>query len=258
VRILIIPTRWESEVVLRAFPEAVPDPAWSLPAWRIGDVLMIEPGMGPDLMAAVLPRLEALRPGEVWLFGWCGGLTPGLGVGDLVLADATVSEAEGGQITRIAHLPPGPLRVEVRRVAQELGRLLVVGPVLTSSRVLVSLEQKRRGAASGALAVEMEAGPLAHWAMLRGLPFVHLRVVLDPLESALPSTDLPAGEHGYSQKKVLFLHALAHWREWPALWRLSWQMQAARGVMAEVIRVLARPGGLLSPDVKDNSIASHL
>jgi len=245
-------------MALNALPGAVPDPAWNLPAWRFGDLLMIEPGMGPDLTAAVLPRLEGLGPGEVWLFGWCGGLTPELGVGDLVLADATVSEAEGGQITRIAHPPPGPLRVEVCRVAQELGRPLAVGPVLTSSRVLVSLAQKTKGAASGALAVEMEAGPLAHWTTLRGLPFVHLRVVLDPLVSALPSTDLPTGEHGYSQKKALLLYVLAHWREWPALWRLSWQMRAARRVMADVIRLLARPGGPLSPNLQDNSISSNL
>ncbi|GAB4546044.1 MAG: hypothetical protein Kow0063_40290 [Anaerolineae bacterium] len=247
MRVLVIPTRWESEVVLRGLPGARPDPAWDIPAWHTDNLLMIEPGMGPDLTSAILPRLEKLKLDEVWLFGWCGGLIPELGVGDLVLADASISRRADGLIARVAHPPPDPLLAEIRRLADRLGRTLIVGPVLTSDQVLVSLDQKQSGRASGAVAVEMEAGPLAAWAAQRRLPFVHLRVVLDPLWSALPSTDLPADGRGYRRKKALFLHTLVHWREWPALWRLFWHMRAARHMMTEVIRMLAQSDGPLTP-----------
>jgi hypothetical protein len=92
----------------------VSDPTWDVPAWRIGDLLVIEPGMGPGLTSAILPDLEGLGRGGVWLFGWCGGLRPELSAGDLVLADATISQAENGLITRVAHPPSDPLLGEVR------------------------------------------------------------------------------------------------------------------------------------------------
>lgn len=242
---LIVPTRWETRAALRSLTDAVPYLAWDVPAWRVGDLLMVEPGMGPDLTAAVLPHLETLEIQSVWLFGWCGGLRPELGAGDLVLADATVSTAEDGPTTRILHPAPDSLIEEVRHLAHRLGRRMDVGPVLTSDHVLSSVEQKHNGAATGALAVEMEAGPLARWATTRSLPFVHLRVVLDPLEAALPPTELPTDDHGCAQKGGLVSHVLTHPREWPALWRLSIQIRIARRVMTDVIGALARPGGPL-------------
>lgn len=248
MRVLIVPTRWETEAVFRSLPGAVPDPGWEVPAWRAGDLLVVEPGMGPDLAAALLPRLEMLALQTVWLYGWCGGLTPDLEAGDLVLADATVFVREDGTLAQVAHPAPGSLVAELRRLADRLGRRIVVGPALTSGHVLSSVEQKQAGASSGAVAVEMEAGPLAQWAADRSLPFVHLRVVLDPVESALPATELPTGDHGYAQRGALLSHVLTHPGEWPALWRLFRQVRTARRVMTDVIGALARPGGPLAPE----------
>ena len=229
-------------------PGAVPDLAWEVPAWRTGNLLIVEPGIGPDRAAALLPRLDMLEPQTVWLYGWCGGLTVDLGAGDLVLADATVFVGEDGTTTRIAHPAPDSLVAEVRRLADSLGRRIVVGPALTSGHVLSSVEQKQVGATSGAVAVEMEAGPLAQWAGGRSLPFVHLRVVLDPVGSALPASDLPTGDHRYAQTRALLSHVLTHPGEWPALWRLFRQIGTARRVMTDVIGALARPGGPLAPE----------
>jgi nucleoside phosphorylase len=247
MRVLIVPTRWETEAVLGVLSDAVPDPAWDVPAWHVGHLLVVEPGMGPGLAAALLPRLEMLEPQAVWLYGWCGGLTPDLGVGDLVLADATIFTGEDGLVARVSHPAPDSFLVEMRRLAQESGRRMVVGPALTSDHVLSSVEQKRAGAASGAVAVEMEAGPLAQWATGRSLPFAHLRIVLDPLESALPATELPTDDHGYAQRWALLSHVLTHPGEWPSLWRLFRQIRTARRVMTDVVGALARPGGPLGP-----------
>jgi len=248
VLVLIVPTRWETTAVLRSLPRALPDPAWDVPAWRAGELLVVEPGMGPDLAAALLPRLELLKPQTVWLYGWCGGLTPDLGAGDLVLADATVSVGEDGTATRISHPVPDSLVAELRRLAHKLGQEMVVGPALTSAHVLSSVQQKQAGAISGAVAVEMEAGPLAHWVSGRSLPFVHLRVVLDPVQSALPATELPTDDHGYARRSAILSHALTHPGEWLALWRLFRQIRIARRVMTDVIEALVRPGGPLAPE----------
>jgi hypothetical protein len=135
----------------------------------------------------------------------------------------------------------------MRRISEALGLRLLVGPVLTSAQVLVSSEQKRAGATTGAVAVEMEAGPLARWAVARGVRFVHLRVVLDPLTSPLPVIDLPTGTHGNVPPLKMLLYVLAHPSELPVLWALIRQAGVARRTMADVTAALIRPGGPLAP-----------
>ena len=244
MRVLITPTVHESQAVLDALPGVLPAPEWEVPAWRVGDLLIVEPGIGPERTAALLPRLDALEPQVVWLFGWCGGLKPELEVGDLVLSDATISIEMDG--TPAMHVPHPVSDSAVRRLAEELDLRMVVGPVLTSDHVLASVEQKRAGASTGAVAVEMEAGPVARWTSARSVPFVHLRTVLDPLFSSLPAARLPADEHGRAPGHALFLHALTHPRDWPALWRLSRQAGIARRTMSSAIVGLTRPGGPLA------------
>ena len=253
MRILILPTRWESRAALRSLPGALPEPEWDVPTWRVGNLLIVEPGIGPELMAALLPHVESLGPHAVWLFGWCGGLTPELRVGDLVLADATIlSERDHDLATRISHPPPDPLLAQVRCLAEKLNLQMIVGPVLTSDHLLTSVEEKRTATATGAVAVEMEAGPLALWTATRCLPFIHLRIVLDPLVSPLPSTRLLTDEHRRVSRRALLFHALTHPRDWSALWNLIRQARAAGQVTADVIAALTQPDCPLYPKEIEN------
>ncbi|MDY6875294.1 MAG: hypothetical protein SWK90_03700 [Chloroflexota bacterium] len=243
--IIIIPTHMESQAVLQALPNAVPEMGWNVPAWRAGDLLLVEPGIGPELTAALLPRIEPLEPRVMWLFGWCGGLVPELGVGDLVLADATIFADEPA--SRFPHPPAESLVAQVRSISEGLHLRLLVGPVLTSAHVLASSEQKRAGATTGAVAVEMEAGPLARWAAARSVRFVHLRVVLDPLTSPLPAIDLPADAHGNVSLLKMLLYVLAHPAELPALWKLMQQAGVTQKTIRDVITALTQSGGPLAP-----------
>ena len=240
---LIAPTHHESRAVLKALPDARPAPGWDVPAWRAGELSIVEAGMGPEKTAAILPHLDTLSVEALWLFGWCGGLSPELDVGDLVLAEATVlldaSEAH------IDHPPPDALQELLRCLSGELNLRLVVGPVLTSDRVLASVGDKQAGAAMGAVAVEMEAGPLARWAAAHGVPFFHLRVVLDPAALALPKTRLPTDKPGRRPAHVLLWHALTHPCQWPAFWRLFQQVGTTQKAMTRVIAALAGPGNPL-------------
>lgn len=250
MRLVIIPTRWESQAVLQSLPGAQPQPTWDVPAWRTGDITLVEPGIGPRLTEALLPHMASLMPREVWLFGWCGGLTSTLRTGDLVLADATIlSPGQDETARQITHVPAEAYVAQIRQLAHQLRRGLTIGPVLTSHRILVSAAHKQAAAASGAVAVEMEAGPLARWAGTRGVPFVHLRVVLDPLESSLPPTRLPVERHRRNARYALIRHVLSHPREWSLLWRFMWQAHTARRTMAQVIATLTESGGLLAPEL---------
>jgi nucleoside phosphorylase len=101
----------------------------------------------------------------------------------------------------------------LREIAQDQPWQLAIGPILTSDRVLASAAEKRVAGATGALAVEMEAGPLARWARDRDVHFAHLRVVLDPLDATV--------------------------------WRLLSQARTAHRALAWAVAALACPDGPL-------------
>jgi hypothetical protein len=213
--------------------------------------------MGPERVAMLLPHLDRLLPDVVWLFGWCGGLTKDLRTGDLVLADATV--LRNGVPDRITHSPPDRVLAQVRAVAADLDARLTVGPMLTSNRALLSADEKRTGAQSGAVAVEMEAGPLARWASARHVSFVHLRVVLDhgysaegvgaqADRSALPPERTHKDGYRRGSMWAYLLRTALPPSQWRAIWRLIRQVPMATRAMTRAVAALALPGGPLSPE----------
>ncbi|MHB0878916.1 MAG: phosphorylase family protein [Anaerolineae bacterium] len=137
-------------------------------------------GVGPAAAADYAQRYGAGTHDRVALVGWAGGLCSSLAAGSVVVA----SEAVDGS---------------GRRVACEAVQLsgAAVGPVLTVAAPLLTREAKERaGVDSGAVAVEMEAFPLAAWAAERGLRFYHVRVILDTAEESLPDLGALLDESG--------------------------------------------------------------
>jgi nucleoside phosphorylase len=159
--LLVAPTIPESALVRAAVADLLAD----------GGLEIEVCGMGPASATALCQRLEArTRPlGGLALVGWAGGLSPDLAVGDVVLAYASV-DGQGVRVPCTVIELPGAK----------------VGALLTASEPLLTPQAKSDAWKGGALAVEMEAYPLAEWARERGLPFVHARVILDPVGEDLP------------------------------------------------------------------------
>ncbi len=185
-----------------------------------GAVELVMCGMGPQRASALCRRLEerGTLPAGLFLIGVAGGLDPALGLGAAVLADAALDE--GGSCVPCAVIP-------LRGVA--------VGPVLTVGRALYAAAEKAAARATGALAVEMEAYPLAAWAAARGLPFVHARAILDPLGEALPDLEDAVDGFGRVRPARLARRLLAQPGLAGPLVRLARQMR----VVAPVLGALA-------------------
>ncbi len=169
--------------------------------------------------------------------GLCGGLAPAAAPGTVVVATA-VQEAGGG--SRPCH--PGWAALS-RRAAAGAGVPVLAGPVLWSPRLLLVPEEKASAAATGAVAVDMESGPLLRLAAGRGLPFASIRAVLDGpgdrLPAALPGLLGPDGEVGGGR-----LLALALRRPVQALTlvALAGRGRRALGALGKVLEtVLAEP-----------------
>lgn len=116
--------------------------------------------------------------------GFCGGIDPRIQRGNLFLARFVRHRGEEIRIDL-------SLVERARSVLNSGSAGLHVGPCESVDHVLRP-DEKRALAADGVTAVDMESGPLARWATHRGIPFIALRVVLDPAGTDLPfSADRP-------------------------------------------------------------------
>jgi len=110
--------------------------------------------------------------------GFCGGIDPRIRRGDLFLARTVRHRGDEIQIDP-------ELLARARSALNGGSGGLHVGPGESVGHVLRP-DEKRALAAEGVGVVDMESGPLARWAADRGIPFLSLRVVLDPAETDLP------------------------------------------------------------------------
>ena len=110
--------------------------------------------------------------------GFAGGVDEALDTGDLVMAESIRSE--DGEIRIDAQLADRACTA----LAGE-GLSVALGTFASVDDV-ASPESKRRWSADGVMALDMESGPLAEWAWRRDVPFLALRVVLDPAGMEIP------------------------------------------------------------------------
>ncbi|RLE37041.1 hypothetical protein DRJ12_03555 [Candidatus Acetothermia bacterium] len=120
------------------------------------------------------------RPDLLISTGFCGGLDPRLGTGDLILATEVIHHGRA-----IAIAPE--LLTRARAALAREGIHPAPGRLVTAARVIgKKAEKERLHNETEALGVEMEAGRLAEWADDNGLPFLAVKSVLDPAGVELP------------------------------------------------------------------------
>jgi adenosylhomocysteine nucleosidase len=134
---------------------------WSREALLNGnEALLVANGAGPARAgAATEAGIEVFAPDAIVSTGFCGALSPRLGIADLVTANRIVT---GGQMYA-SHSLKGPLS----------------GPIRSISYVARTAQEKRELASEGSIAVEMEAAGVAAQALRNSIPFYCIRAVTD-------------------------------------------------------------------------------
>ncbi|MCE9604622.1 MAG: hypothetical protein K8U03_06915 [Planctomycetia bacterium] len=122
--------------------------------------------------------IDGHRPQWIISAGFCGGLVPQLARNQIVAADAFHDRPEWTDELR-------------RRIAEAAAAGVPaaehVGPLTTVDRIIAKSAAKHAlGAATGALACEMESSGVAEVCLRRGVPLLVLRVVSDPVDEDLP------------------------------------------------------------------------
>jgi 4-hydroxy-3-methylbut-2-enyl diphosphate reductase len=134
-------------------------------------------GKGPRRAARSVARLDETLD-RVIVAGVAGALTTGLDPGDLVVADEVRC---GSRVFRLN--TPAALVDELR----EAGLTVHIGPVISVRRLAFSRPARERLADSGAIAVDMESGPVAETLdrMPPGGSLAVVRAVVDTPDHAL-------------------------------------------------------------------------
>jgi 4-hydroxy-3-methylbut-2-enyl diphosphate reductase len=140
--------------------------------------------------------------GPVAVAGVGGALTSDLRPGDIVVA----TEASYGNAT--VSVPSAALLAgELRRA----GLTVVSGPVVTVDRLLGSRDRATLAAASGAIAVDLESGPLLAGLAASGRPAVVIRAISDTPGQSVFSPGIVTGGIAALRSLRLAAPALTRW-----------------------------------------------
>lgn len=180
--------------------------------------------------------VAAERPRLVISCGFAGALDGSLRSGDLVLASSVCDESGERVIAR-----DSVLRV-ARRALAGCARV-ADGELLCTTRIAATRDDKRALAHPGRRAVDLESWAIARAADRAHIPWLALRVVLDPLDVELPAF---AGEARTGYVTSMVRHALGGPRPALAVVRLGVDagvaLRSLRRAMQALAPVLGRIG----------------
>jgi len=164
-------------------------------------------------------------------FGIAGGLSPQLHAGDVVISAEVLSNCEQWRAE-------APFRARVAELAAEIGG--IEGPVLGTSRIMASTDEKRRTwLETGALAVDLESDVVARIADSAGIPFVVVRTIADTAYRALPPAALiPLAGDGTPKLAHVLASVLRRPRQVAALFGLARETRAALAALVLPARAL--------------------
>lgn len=199
------------------------------------EILLAQTGVGLELArqkARTIFLSFVNPPQRVIHFGLSGALTGTLKSGDILLPTAIVNESGERAV------PSADLLEKTRSMLKSLGLQSTEGTLLTSAGVLVTPAQKKEaGEKFNAVAADMETWPFAGECEKRGIPFLSLRAVWDPLDwdlSALPETNF---DRDGNLKRGYFLgYAMAHPRLIMAIPKYQSAMAKGNRAIARMLR----------------------
>jgi adenosylhomocysteine nucleosidase len=149
------------------------------------EIVVAEAGMGfVNAAAAARQLIDQIRPDLVVSAGFCGGISAGLRVGDVVLATGLVIVSDQG-LNEVPVVIAAVSRDFVFRQAAEKKR--VFGGLFATTQAIMPKERLAAMLPADAPypVVEMESGAIALLAGEKGIPFVGLRTVSDPFDEEL-------------------------------------------------------------------------
>lgn len=147
---------------------------------RLPGLRVVRTPMGAAARGALERTLEGGEvPALILSTGFCGGLVSSLRPGKVVLASEVYHRGETLPID-------ATLLGQAKTGLAKKGIDFTVGAIESAEHVVQTAKEKSEVAKEGAIAVEMEGGPLSRLARERGIGFLSVKAVLDPADCTLP------------------------------------------------------------------------
>jgi len=151
---------------------------------HVAGAALARTGMGPDRAGRWRPGTDLARLQAVVIAGLAGGLAPDVRPGEVVVA-TEVRDDTGSLVLSGAAVLAGRLA--------DAGHPVLLGPIVTTSRLVGGAAERAALAAAGAIAVDMESAPVARTLGAR-VPVAVVRIVVDtPTTPLLRLATIPAG-----------------------------------------------------------------
>jgi adenosylhomocysteine nucleosidase len=207
----------------------LPLEAATLTAARLDRDAVIVAGIGRERARAAATKMIERGAHSLLSFGVCGGLSPRLRAGDLVLPRRVAAEP-GEWMTGDA------LRARLLEVCNGTHEVDVL---YCSDTPVISVGHKRELADRGFAAVDMESSGVAEAASQAGVPFIAVKAICDPAEHAIPALALRMlDSHGRLRASAMFEAARAGPRVWRELRALRADLADARASLRQAARTL--------------------
>lgn len=190
-------------------------------------------GVGPQRGTQAAQRAVAAGAGALVSCGLAGGLDPALGSGSLITPRRVVDTGDD-----TVYHTEAAWRRQVRSLLAcgSGGSLLSTTDPVTDAAHKARLRQRY-----GAAAVDMESAAIAAVAARHSLPFLALRVIVDPAATALPRAATVALDGDGRPRPLHLLGALLRRpREVAALWELARYNRLAGQSLAHLSQRLNR------------------
>jgi adenosylhomocysteine nucleosidase len=196
-------------------------------AWRLTANVLCAASR-PEVAARHAAALIADGATTLMSIGIAGGLAPGLKSGAIVVATEIITD--GATYPAIADCGE-------RAKAH-------IGPIYGGNRIVASVSEKAELASrTGALAVDLESGPVAAAAAAAGIPFIAIRAIADTATRTLPPAALlPLDERGEPRLAAVLWSVLMQPSQIPGLIRTGRETRTALGALERACRRLTEAG----------------
>jgi adenosylhomocysteine nucleosidase len=221
-----------------------------IPSRRTAQVMRVELNGRPLLVArtgigqthaatAARQLLDAVPIAAALSVGVAAGLSLQLQSGDLIVSDRVIVRREGAPSPECFPADPFLQEWALRRLRRS-GHRHEHGAIVTVER-LIATENEKRALASqtGAIAADMESGAIAGAATARGVPFLAIRAVLDPVyEDLTVAFERFLDPRGEPRWPLVCRYLLRHPVSFPALIDLGLRTRAACTRLGRLLRGL--------------------
>lgn len=223
-------------------------------AWRGAGMLLVRTGMGSERARQAASAVLAAGPVTAVLsIGFAGALRGSLEPGEVLLCERVLPWTGGPRDAGALLAPPLAADPVLLGLAEEAAQLAGVsyrrGQALTfPEQVSRPRDKARLGRLCGADVVEMESAWIGQEALARGIPFLAIRAIADPLREGLPALPPRAAAATWAALAWLAAHP---WQA-PGTLRLAGHVWRARRSLALVTgallrRLTAAPAPVVAP-----------